>query len=58
MKKHNLQILAVAVALAGAPALNAAQSFDSGSTGAYGAMNITNNATLDMPSDGFSIARP
>ena len=29
-----------------------AQPFISGSTGAYGAMNITSNTTLDMPSNG------
>jgi len=31
----------------------AAQAFDSGSTGAYGALNITNDTTLDMPPDGI-----
>jgi hypothetical protein len=30
-----------------------AQPFNSGSTGAYGALNVTNDLTLDMPPDGI-----
>jgi hypothetical protein len=30
-----------------------AQGFSSGSTGAYGPMNITSNTTLDLPGDGI-----
>lgn len=34
-------------------AILAAPAFDSGSNGSYGAMNITNSTTLDMPPDGI-----
>src|SRR5262249_13891913 len=30
-----------------------AQPFNSGSTGAYGALNVTSNLTLDLPADGI-----
>src|SRR5437868_213684 len=41
------------LAMASAPLGLQAQTFSSGSTGAYGPMNITTNTTLDLPSDGI-----
>ncbi len=41
----------VLLCLASLPAVS--QTFDSGSDGSYGAMNITSNTTLNVPSDGI-----
>lgn len=52
MKTPPLKIISLlAAALTGQAAL--AQSFNSGSTGAYGPMNITSNTTLNLPPDGI-----
>lgn len=52
MKTPPLKIMSLlAAALTGHAAL--AQSFNSGSTGAYGPMNITSNTTLNLPPDGI-----
>ena len=40
------------IALMLGPPRVTAQGFDCGSTGAYGALNVTNDMTLDMPADG------
>src|ERR1051325_2870980 len=48
MKKHLTLALVCAACL---PA--AAQTFDSGSDGTYGPMNITSNTTLNLPPDGI-----
>jgi len=44
---------ALLLTLAGAASLCAQPNFNSGSSGAYGAMNITTNTTLDLPPDGI-----
>ena len=36
-----------------AAALNASAQFNSGSTGAYGPLNVTSNTALDLPADGI-----
>ncbi len=51
MKTKNLAALAAIATLLGVAGASAAP-FDSGSTGAYGSINITGNTTLAMPADG------
>lgn len=46
-------LLIAGLALSGLQTSFAAQPFDSGSDGSYGAMNITGNTTLDLPPDGI-----
>jgi len=36
-----------------AAALTASAQFNSGSTGAYGPLNVTSNTALDLPADGI-----
>ena len=52
MKTKALLFFTVTAAVVGAATLHAAP-FNSGSTGSYGAMNITSNVTLDIPLDGI-----
>ena len=51
MKTNRIVSLLVLQGLLGMVAL--AAPFDCGSTGAYGAMNISNNTTLQLPTDGI-----
>ena len=50
MKLNKLAKIAAALCLLGAPPLQA--QFNSGSTGADGALNVTSNTTLNLPPDG------
>ena len=51
MKIKNLAALAAIATLLGVAGASAAP-FNSGSTGAYGPINVTSNTTLAMPADG------
>lgn len=53
MKNNNRHLLALLLALGLPFWLRAADPFTSGSTGAYGEMNITANTTLALPPDGI-----
>ena len=46
-------IILLMAAFAGLASLENAQAFDCGSTGAYGAMNITSSTNLQLPPDGI-----